>query len=99
MIKLDIEVQELSQKNKYNTLTLIDIRDTYSYQKGHIKNSKNIPVEILMQSPQTYLNYNETYYIYCQAGNTSKKVVNILNNRGYHTVNIKGGYNNYLLWK
>lgn len=96
---MQISVNDLIKKNKYNTINIIDVRDEYSYEKGHIINAKNIPGNILMQSPENYLNQKEIYYIYCQSGNTSNKIVNILNSRGYHTYNISGGYNNYLLWK
>lgn len=96
---MSISVEELKEKNKYNTLNIIDTRDEYSYSKGHIVNAKNIPANYLMQAPENYLNYKEIYYIYCESGHTSNQIVNILNNRGYHTVNIQGGYNNYLLSK
>ena len=96
---MQISIDSLNSKNKYNTLNIIDIRDNIAYSKGHIVNAKNIPKEMLMDSPEKYLNTKETYYIYCQSGATSNKIVHILNSRGYHTYNIIGGYNNYLLWK
>lgn len=96
---MEITFEELLKKNKNNTLNIIDIRNEYSYSKSHIIGAKNIPAKQLMREPETYLDYQEIYYIYCQSGSTSQKVVNILNNRGYHTFNVVGGFNNYLLWK
>lgn len=96
---MQISIDSLNQKNKYNTINIIDIRDSYAYAKGHIVNARNIPKDILMSNIERYLNKNEIYYIYCQSGNTSNKIVHILNSRGYHTFNVIGGYNNYLLWK
>lgn len=96
---MQISMEELNNKNKYNTINILDIRDEYSYSKGHIINAKNIPMKYLMKEPEKYLNLKETYYIYCQSGTNSRKVVHILNSRGYHTYDIIGGYNNYLLWK
>lgn len=96
---MQISIETLNSKNKYNTLNIIDIRDNYAYTKGHIINAKNIPKEILINSPNKYLNKDETYYIYCQSGINSNRIVNMLNSQGYHTYNIIGGYNNYLLWK
>ena len=46
-----------------------------------------------------YLNKNETYYIFCNNGKTSKVLTEKLNIQGYRTVNIIGGYFNYLLRK
>ena len=96
---MQISMDTLISKNKYNTINIIDIRDSYSYNKGHIINAKNIPANELLNNTKNYLNKNEVYYIYCQSGNTSNRVVRYLNANGYHTYDIIGGYNNYLLWK
>lgn len=96
---MQISIETLNSKNKYNTLNIIDIRNANLYAKGHIINAKNIPEYLLVNNPEQYLNKKETYYIYCQTGTTSRKVVSILNSRGYHVFDIIGGYKNYLLWK
>ncbi len=96
---MDISLEELIKKNQNNKLNIIDIRDQYSYEKSHIIGAKNIPFSKLMREPESYLNYQETYYIYCYSGNTSQKVVHILHARGYHVFNIQGGFKNYLLRK
>ena len=44
-----------------------------------------------------HLKKDEIYYIYCDNGLTSKRVVYTLNRLGYNTVNINGGFYNYLL--
>lgn len=96
---MQISIGNLMEKNRYHTINLIDIRDELAYRRGHIVNAINIPVKDLLQEPQKYLKPKETYYIYCQSGSTSRQLVNILNKRGYHTFDVIGGYNNYLLWK
>lgn len=78
---------------------IIDIRDINSYNKSHIEGAIHIDQYDLIFNPNKYLNKNDIYYIYCNSGVSSKVVVNRLNSRGYHTVNIDGGYNNYLLSK
>lgn len=78
-------------------LNIIDIRPPQQMIYGKIPTSKNISPTLLINRPNAYLNKKEEYYIYCQSGSLSKQVVDILNNKGYHTVNITGGYNNYLL--
>ena len=83
-------------KKEYN---IIDIRDKYSYELGHVYNAVNIPMDILLNNPSKYLNKNETYYLLCQTGRQSLDIVNMLNIQGFRTVNIIGGYNNYLLSK
>ena len=78
---------------------IIDIRSLNNYNKGHIDGAIHINQFDLLFNPSNYLNKEETYYIYCNSGVSSKVVVNKLNSLGYHTVNIDGGYNNYLLRK
>lgn len=77
-------------------LNLIDIRSEYRFIQGHIPNAVNIPSNRLMLNPKYYLTKDKTYYIYCQNGTTSMSVVSTLNNLGYKTINLEGGYNTYL---
>ncbi len=76
-------------------INLIDIRSATSYQLGNIPYSINISKNELMFNPEKYLNKNKVYYIYCSKGLQSRTLVNYLNNIGYHTYNVIGGYANY----
>lgn len=76
--------------------TLIDIRSEISYRQGHIPNARNIPANYLLLNYKKYLKKEKIYYIYCQNGLTSKRVVQKLNSLGYNTRNYEGGYNQYL---
>lgn len=75
---------------------LIDIRDSYSYQKGHLEGAVSIPSFSLMKNPEQYLDKEKTYTLYCQSGVKSKRVVSFLNALGYHCVNLEGGYSKHL---
>ncbi len=75
---------------------IIDIRNNFSYMKGHIPGAINITYQELLFNPERYLNRNKVYYIYCDSGSRSKVIVNELNNLGYNTINVLGGYNSYL---
>lgn len=74
---------------------LIDIREEYEYEAGHIPNAINIPMDKLLATPEKYLNGGKVYYIYCEKGIRSKKVCQILFKLYYHVVEIKGGYNEW----
>ena len=76
---------------------IIDIRASFDYEAGHIKDAINIREDLLLNNPECYLNKNDTYYIYCETGSRSRMVCNRLNARGYNTFNIKGGYKKYLI--
>lgn len=84
--------QELKQLQGIN---IIDIRDRFSYQKGNIPTSKNIPYILLLANPNAYLDFNQIYYIYCEQGITSERVCMMLEEKGYKVVNIIGGYQQY----
>ncbi len=83
---MEVNINDL--KPSYN---IIDIRDKYSYDKKHIYNSTNIPVTDLLNNPSKYINKNDTYYIYCAKGISSKKTCELLSVLGYKVVNVKGG--------
>ncbi len=74
---------------------IIDIRDSYSYNLGHIKGAKNIMYNDIDMHYNKYLNYYETYYIYCDMGKKSMKLSYKLNNLGYKIYSIIGGYEEY----
>lgn len=76
---------------------IIDIRSINKYNKSHINGAIHIDQYDLLFNPSKYLKKDEIYYIYCNSGVNSKMVVNRLNSIGYNTINIEGGYNNYLL--
>lgn len=94
-----IDIDKLLQLLNDKPLNIIDIRTNYEYLFDHIPTSKNIDKNILKIVPEKYLNFKEKYYIYCTSGHSSKALVEFLNKKGYNTVNINGGYNNYLLRK
>ena len=94
-----ISINELLSKLTKESLNIIDIRSHSEYLYGKIPTAININKIMLLMKPETYLSKEKTYYIYCQSGHSSNNAVNKLNSLGYHTVNIEGGYNNYLLRK
>ncbi|MBR1936556.1 MAG: rhodanese-like domain-containing protein [Bacilli bacterium] len=82
---------------KLNNPIIIDIRNISKYNNNHIPGSIHIDEYNLTNNPSQYLDKDNTYYIYCDFGNRSKRLVYYLNSLGFRCVNINGGYNNYLL--
>jgi rhodanese-related sulfurtransferase len=78
---------------------IIDIRNKNKYLINHISGSINIESLELLSNPNKYLDKDKVYYLYCDSGYTSSIVSNKLNMLGFNTVNIEGGFNNYLLRK
>lgn len=79
------------------TGNLIDIRDEGSYIKGHIPSAIHIYSNELLYHTSKYLDRSKVYYLYCDYGYISDDISRRLNQMGYHTFSIIGGYRNYLL--
>ena len=90
-------LESISVSELYNRSNIIDIRSIEKYNNNHIEGSINIPFEKLITNPNKYLKRNEIYYIYCQRGVQSRKTCQILKNQGFRVVNIKGGYEAWIL--
>ena len=86
--KIDsISTIELEQKLKEN-IQLIDVRTPGEFRRGHIKNTKNVPLnEIGQFTPIT----DETVYVICHSGARSKLAAKKLKKKGYDVINIQGG--------
>lgn len=93
---MNISVPELLKLNNPN---IIDIRPIQNFNNNHIPGAKNIPYNTLLINTDKYLNKNDTYYIYCKFGQTSKGLCQMLQRQGYKTVNVIGGYEAWLLQK
>ena len=78
------------------TKNIIDIRNKYYYDLGHIHGAIYIPYYNLLNNHNYYINKYSIYYLYCDKGDQSLEIVNRLNSFGYHTINIIGGYEAYL---
>lgn len=91
-----IDIKEIDRIDINNYNVLIDIRDKYEYILGHIKKAINIPYQYVLTFPDKYLDFDSTYYIYCDCGRKSNKLVNYLKELGYKVIDLIGGYNTYI---
>ena len=90
-----ITLQDLKQLTEPN-YQIIDIRPPYEYAKNHMPEAINIPYDILMMYPESYLKQNQNYYIICAHGGLSHRACAILESFGYDVTSIKFGYENDL---
>ena len=79
-----------------NQRSVVDVRNNYYYNLGHISGAINIPYYNLLNNHNYYINKYSIYYLYCDTGDQSSEIVNRLNSFGYHTINITGWYEAYL---
>lgn len=72
-------------------LKIIDVREVCEYEEYHIKDSINIPFNLLFNKPHLFINNKHTYYIVCKDSSLSKKIVLRLSELGYNAVCVFGG--------
>jgi len=92
-VNSSISVSELL---RLGSVHIIDIRNNYYYSLGHIRGAISVPYYNLLNNYSHYLNKYSRYYLYCDTGEQSAEIVFRLNSFGYDTVNINGGYQEYL---
>lgn len=93
--KIDtVDVHDLDAK--LGKINLIDIREGYEYNGGHVPTAKNIPMGEILDAPEKYLNKEDKYHIICQTGGRSLKTCKELSDKGYKVVNVSGGTGSYI---
>ena len=89
-----IDVLELQRKLESSTETifLLDVRSKEEYQSGHIKNSINIPHDVLIKDINLIGEYrNESLVVYCRSGVRAQLVIDkLLDNDFNHIIDING---------
>ena len=73
---------------------LVDIREKMMYEFGSIPGAINIPMDdirLLYSLPK-----DKSIYVFCQAGEVSGEIAQILSDAGYTAYNLTGGYGEYL---
>lgn len=80
----ELEAQLAANKE----LNIIDVREQYEYEDGHIKGSVNIP---LSRFDLNKLDNNKEYYIVCFSGGRSSAAAAALSNEGYNVIDVVGG--------
>ena len=68
---------------------LIDVQHPLDYKKKHDPRSINIYADKLIMNHSRLLNKNERYFIICEKGRLSKRVVTMLSFYGYNVVQVK----------
>ncbi len=91
MMYTNVTTKQLSEMLQKENLNLIDVRENYEYNYGHVEGAKNIPTNEMVANFSRYLKQNEKYYIICQSGGRSAAVCQYLSARGYQVINILGG--------
>lgn len=66
-----ITMRDFYQLANHKELEIIDVRESYEYQMGHVPHAKNLPLSSLSSS-MTELDDSKDYYLICQSGARSE---------------------------
>ena len=90
-VSMDVEAKDIETLSK-NKEFLLDVREEYEYEAGHVKGAINLPLrEILSQKDS--LPKDRDIYVYCRSAHRSADAVNFLKSLGFDKVhNVEGGF-------
>jgi rhodanese-related sulfurtransferase len=90
----NISTAELKNELKDKNIFFIDVRTPGEYKGNHIREFKNIPLNLLAQKAEKELSKDKEVIVICQSGMRSGQASKILKKLGYTKVtNVKGGMN------
>ncbi len=87
----DISVTEAQQLIASGNVVVIDVREPFEYESGHIPDARLIPLGTLKQEVPK-LDKTLRYVIVCRSGNRSGEAARVMSNNGFQNVkNMQGG--------
>lgn len=91
-----ISCQTLISMSNQNRALIIDIRDSESFNAGHITASKNIPQNELTRRINEITNIDKSIILVCDMGNISPNAGEALKKEGFEDIYLlKGGINQW----
>ena len=87
-----ISAIEFENEYRSNTIHVLDVRRPGEYEKEHVVNAENKPLDFINDWTSELTN-DKTYYIHCAGGYRSMITTSILKSRGFENlVEVAGGY-------
>lgn len=86
-----IDVETLQNKLENEEITLLDVRESFEYDGGHIEGAVNAPLSSLDANQLSYPK-DEPIYVICRSGNRSAQAASQLQDAGYTEIyDVSGG--------
>ena len=86
-----LKMKNISEILKKEDVIVVDVRDTWEYEKGHVKNAVNIPLNEIPARIGEFKKLNGPVVLYCRSGNRSGTAVHILKLAGITNAYNGGG--------
>ena len=84
-------MKNITEILKKEDVIVVDVRNTWEYEEGHVKNALNIPLNEIPARIEEFKKVNGPVILYCRSGNRSGAAVNILRQAGITNVHNGGG--------
>ena len=91
-METSISMPEFYKKYQTEILSILDVREDYEFQMGHVPTAKNLPLSTF-ETGYKQLSQQEKYYVICQSGARSAAACQFLGAQGFDVTNVAGGMN------
>jgi rhodanese-related sulfurtransferase len=85
-----IEQISVSELHELMPVPLIDVREKFEFDAGHVPGAEWIPMSLVPLRTDDF-SANQPTYVICRTGNRSGQVVMWLASRGIRAINVDGG--------
>jgi phage shock protein E len=79
-------MQQLKEIIKEKNLSVIDVRNNWEFEEGHVKGAINIPLDEIPARLDEFKKLEGPVLLYCRSGNRSGMAVNMLKQYGISNV-------------
>lgn len=93
MAEYELDICDYIKKRRPEDI-LVDVRDKIAFGHGSISGAINIPVDKIQDLYR--LPMDRKIYVFCQIGEFSLQVAQLLRDAGYEAYHLTGGYIKYL---
>lgn len=90
-LRKKMDKKEVVSKAINREIALIDVREDYEWEGGHIEGSINIPLGSINETLLTQISKDKDVYVYCRSGARAENAKNILEGMGFEKVTNLGG--------
>lgn len=84
-------MKNITEILKKEDVIVVDVRNTWEYEEGHVNNALNIPLNEIPARIEELRKLNGPVILYCRSGNRSGAAVHILRQAGITNVHNGGG--------
>ena len=75
-------MNNITELLKKNETVIVDVRNTWEFEEGHLKNALNIPLNEIPIRINEFKKLKGPFVLYCRSGNRSGAAVSILKQAG-----------------